>query len=146
VECGLHSEAEYIFATTSSSVGDDTRTSFEGSAEIAPTAIANGLTRAEGRYMPWTSPPKASAPCFQATAQQSPTALATGAHQTATERDGQHNFDFHIGSWKTHVSRRLAQEAVALEPATSDSGTKSADVQPEKRQEGDSCFSHTLGP
>jgi hypothetical protein len=44
---------------------------------------------------------------IQATAQQSPTAPATGAHQTSTKRDGKHDFDFHMGRWKTHVSRRL---------------------------------------
>jgi hypothetical protein len=44
---------------------------------------------------------------IQATAQPSPTAPSKGAHQTSTERDGQHDFDFHIGSWRTHVSRRL---------------------------------------
>jgi hypothetical protein len=27
--------------------------------------------------------------------------------QTATVRDGQHDFDFEIGVWKTHLSRRL---------------------------------------
>ena len=27
--------------------------------------------------------------------------------QTAKERDGQHDFDFHIGTWKTHLKRRL---------------------------------------
>jgi len=26
---------------------------------------------------------------------------------SATERDGQHDFDFEIGTWKTHLSRRL---------------------------------------
>jgi hypothetical protein len=27
--------------------------------------------------------------------------------QTAERRDGQHDFDFEIGTWKTHVSRLL---------------------------------------
>src|SRR5258708_3162063 len=40
-------------------------------------------------------------------AQQSPSAPATGAPPTRAERDGQRDFDFHIGTWKTHVSRRL---------------------------------------
>jgi len=25
---------------------------------------------------------------------------------TSTERDGQHDFDFEIGTWKSHISRR----------------------------------------
>jgi hypothetical protein len=29
------------------------------------------------------------------------------APATATERDGQHDFDFEIGTWKTHVARLL---------------------------------------
>ena len=29
----------------------------------------------------------------------------TTAQRTSTQRDGQHDFDFHIGTWKTHVSR-----------------------------------------
>ena len=38
-------------------------------------------------------------------AQQSPGAPATGTQHTPTQRGGQHDFDFHIGTWKTHVSR-----------------------------------------
>jgi hypothetical protein len=30
-----------------------------------------------------------------------------GAQHARTERDGQHDFDFEIGTWKTHVSRLL---------------------------------------
>jgi hypothetical protein len=40
-------------------------------------------------------------------AQQSPSPPATGTHRPPAERDGQRDFDFHIGSWKTHVSRLL---------------------------------------
>src|ERR1700751_1037573 len=29
----------------------------------------------------------------------------TRLQETATQRDGQHDFDFEIGSWKTHLSR-----------------------------------------
>jgi hypothetical protein len=29
------------------------------------------------------------------------------ASATSTERDGQHDFDFEIGTWKSHISRRL---------------------------------------
>jgi hypothetical protein len=32
---------------------------------------------------------------------------ATGPQPTSTERDGQHDFDFDIGTWKTHLSRLL---------------------------------------
>jgi hypothetical protein len=31
-------------------------------------------------------------------------ASATGAQPIAAARDGQHDFDFHFGSWKTHIS------------------------------------------
>lgn len=31
----------------------------------------------------------------------------SGASRTSTERDGQHDFDFEMGTWKTHLSRRL---------------------------------------
>jgi hypothetical protein len=32
---------------------------------------------------------------------------APAASATSTERDGQHDFDFEIGTWKSHISRRL---------------------------------------
>jgi hypothetical protein len=38
-------------------------------------------------------------------AQQNSDATAASAQHTSTERDGQHDFDFHIGNWKTHISR-----------------------------------------
>ncbi len=28
-----------------------------------------------------------------------------GESQTATQRDGQHDFDFNVGTWKTHIKR-----------------------------------------
>src|ERR1043166_6856522 len=35
-------------------------------------------------------------------------ALTVGlTQQTPTQRDGQHDFDFEIGSWKTHLRRQL---------------------------------------
>jgi hypothetical protein len=40
-------------------------------------------------------------------AQQSSGAAGTSAQATSTPRDGQHDFDFEIGTWKTHVSRRV---------------------------------------
>ena len=30
-----------------------------------------------------------------------------GQQHISTERDGQHDFDFEIGTWKTHLSRRV---------------------------------------
>ncbi len=40
-------------------------------------------------------------------AQQSSAVVKTGSQPAVTERDGQHDFDFEIGTWKTHVSRLL---------------------------------------
>ena len=44
---------------------------------------------------------------FQAFAQTKSEASRTNLQQNLKERDGQHDFDFHIGGWKTHLSRRL---------------------------------------
>jgi hypothetical protein len=41
----------------------------------------------------------------QALAQQNPAASQTNAQQTAAPRDGQHDFDFAIGTWHTHLKR-----------------------------------------
>jgi hypothetical protein len=35
------------------------------------------------------------------------TTQATSLQKTSTQRDGQHDFDFHIGNWKTHLRRLL---------------------------------------
>jgi hypothetical protein len=40
-------------------------------------------------------------------AQQNPDASGTSAQHTPVERDGQHDFDFEIGTWKTHLRRLL---------------------------------------
>jgi hypothetical protein len=42
---------------------------------------------------------------FQALAQQASDTSKTNAQQTPTERDGQHDFDPLIGSWKYHLKR-----------------------------------------
>jgi len=44
---------------------------------------------------------------FQAIAQSKSEASRTNLQQNLKERDGQHDFDFEIGAWKTHLSRRL---------------------------------------
>jgi hypothetical protein len=44
---------------------------------------------------------------LQGIAQQNSDAAKISLTHAATERDGQHDFDFEIGSWKTHLSRRL---------------------------------------
>jgi hypothetical protein len=41
----------------------------------------------------------------QVFAQSNSDATSTGLQQAFKERDGQHDFDFNIGTWKTHVSR-----------------------------------------
>src|SRR5713226_9926733 len=43
----------------------------------------------------------------QALAQQNPDRSSTSVQHTPAERDGQHDFDFEIGTWKTHLRRRL---------------------------------------
>ena len=40
-------------------------------------------------------------------AQNKSGASGTSGQNAPKERDGQHDFDFEIGSWKTHLSRRL---------------------------------------
>jgi hypothetical protein len=44
---------------------------------------------------------------LQGFAQQNSNTSRTSAQRTSTERDGQHDFDFEIGTWKTHLSRLL---------------------------------------
>jgi hypothetical protein len=44
---------------------------------------------------------------IQASGQQNSSTPAVAARPTSTQRDGQHDFDFEIGNWKTHVSRLM---------------------------------------
>jgi len=44
---------------------------------------------------------------LQGFAQSNSGASRTSPQQTLEERDGQHDFDFEIGTWKTHLSRLL---------------------------------------
>src|SRR5260221_14422270 len=41
----------------------------------------------------------------QGFAQRNSDATKTNSQETATQRDGQHDFDFEIGTWKTHLRR-----------------------------------------
>ncbi len=43
---------------------------------------------------------------LQLRAQQNPDAPPTNVQQAAVARDGQHDFDFEIGTWQTHLRRR----------------------------------------
>ena len=42
---------------------------------------------------------------LQSRAQQNSDASKTSVQHTSTERDGQHDFDFDLGTWKIHLSR-----------------------------------------
>ncbi len=42
---------------------------------------------------------------LQGLAQQNSDASRTSSQQAPAQRDGQHDFDFEIGTWKTHISR-----------------------------------------
>src|SRR5712664_2054152 len=44
---------------------------------------------------------------LQGLAQQNSDAAKTGVQHPPPERDGQHDFDFELGIWKTHLSRLL---------------------------------------
>src|ERR1700682_2386083 len=43
----------------------------------------------------------------QGLARQNPDVSSTNFQNTSTQRDGQHDFDFEIGTWKTHLRRLL---------------------------------------
>ena len=44
---------------------------------------------------------------FQGPTHQNSDARRTSLQHAPSQRDGQHDFDFEIGTWKTHLSRRL---------------------------------------
>ena len=44
-------------------------------------------------------------PCQKAMSQTVSNQAKAGTQATATQRDGQHDFDFEIGTWKTHLKR-----------------------------------------
>jgi hypothetical protein len=47
-------------------------------------------------------------PCLlRVPAQPNPGGAKAGSEETTKERDGQHDFDFNLGTWKTHQSRLL---------------------------------------
>ncbi len=68
-------------------------------------AVMNALKRFR-TYLFVCSAVVALAPIEGAAAQNSRTAKAN-VQPPAAQRDGQHDFDFEIGAWKTHQSRRL---------------------------------------
>jgi hypothetical protein len=47
---------------------------------------------------------------LQGFAQSSRDASRTNLQETLKERDGQHDFDFEIGTWKTHISRLVVRK------------------------------------
>jgi hypothetical protein len=54
----------------------------------------------------------------QGLAQTTPDANKTGAEQSSAKRDGQHDFDFEVGTWKIHLKRladRLAGSTTWVE-------------------------------
>ena len=55
---------------------------------------------------------------LQGRAQQNSDAAKTGSQQTSVQHDGQHDFDFEIGTWKIHLKRleqRLAGSSTWVE-------------------------------
>src|SRR5260370_2287259 len=68
-------------------------------------AVMNGLKHMRG-YLLLCSLVVVLQP-FRGLAQQNSNAAKTSVQHTPGERDGQHDFDFEIGTWKTHLSRRL---------------------------------------
>ena len=44
---------------------------------------------------------------FQGPTHQNSEVRRTSLQHAPSQRDGQHDFDFEIGTWKTHLSRRL---------------------------------------
>ena len=70
---------------------------------------------------------------LQGFAEETSKASQTGSQRTPMKRDGQHDFDFEIGTWKTHVSRLLnpltgSPKSCHFEQAFSDDGGKTWEV------------------
>jgi len=66
----------------------------------------------------------------QGLARQDPDTAQSNPRQ-AVQRDGQHDFDFEIGTWKTRLSRRLrplTASSCRFEQAFSDDGGKTWEV------------------
>ncbi len=70
--------------------------------------------RCIGTYLLWSTLGSLSQPVL---ALSQTSSVKTEAHPTGTVHDGQHDFDFEIGTWKIHLSR-LEDRLVGSKPGS----------------------------